>query len=48
MKKSVQLFFAVLLSTQLPAQNFTGQWKGQFTDKSTTFFHFLKKFSVEK
>ena len=37
MKKSVQLFFAVLLSTQLPAQNFTGQWKGQFTDKSTTF-----------
>ena len=37
MKKVLQLIIGVLLVLQLPAQNFTGQWKGQFTDNSTSF-----------
>lgn len=37
MKKSLPLFIGLILSLQLPAQNFTGQWKGQFTDNSTSF-----------
>ncbi len=37
MKKIVQLLFGVFLTTQLFAQNFSGQWKGQFTDNSTSF-----------
>ena len=37
MKKSLPLFILLILSLQLSAQNFTGQWKGQFTDKSTSF-----------
>ena len=37
MKKILPLFFGIILTLQLPAQNFTGQWKGQFTDKSTSF-----------
>ncbi len=37
MKKSLQFVLGLFLSTQLPAQNFTGQWKGEFTDKSTSF-----------
>jgi hypothetical protein len=37
MKKSLQLFIGVMLTLQLPAQNFTGQWKGEFVDNSTSF-----------
>ncbi len=37
MKKNLPLFILLILSLQLSAQNFTGQWKGQFTDKSTSF-----------
>ncbi len=37
MKITIQLFFTVLFTFQATAQNFTGQWKGQFTDKSTAF-----------
>lgn len=37
MKKSLQLLFGLFLSVQLFGQNFTGQWKGQFTDNSTSF-----------
>ncbi|HMK02911.1 MAG TPA: hypothetical protein VK489_01915 [Ferruginibacter sp.] len=37
MKKIVQLLFGIFFTIQLPAQNFTGQWKGHFTDNSTAF-----------
>jgi len=37
MKKIIQLLFALFLTTQVWAQDFTGQWKGQFIDKSTSF-----------
>ena len=37
MKKVLPLFFSIIFSLHLPAQNFTGQWKGEFTDKSTSF-----------
>jgi len=37
MKKIVQLLFGIFLTIQLPAQNFSGQWKGHFTDNSTAF-----------
>jgi hypothetical protein len=37
MKKIIHLIFLVFLSIQLAAQNFTGQWKGEFIDKSTSF-----------
>ncbi len=37
MKKIVHLLFTVFLTTTIFAQNFTGQWKGQFIDKSTSF-----------
>ena len=36
MKKIVQLSLFVFIITQLSAQNFTGQWKGEFVDKSTS------------
>ncbi|MEI8059830.1 MAG: hypothetical protein WCG67_06690, partial [Ferruginibacter sp.] len=37
MKKYLALFIAVFLSIIASAQDFTGQWKGQFTDNSTSF-----------
>jgi len=37
MKKSLQLFIGLILTLQLSAQNFTGQWKGEFIDNSTSF-----------
>ena len=37
MKKGLHFLVGIFLTLQLPAQNFTGQWKGQFTDKSTSF-----------
>ncbi len=37
MKKGLQLFIGVMLTLGLSAQNFNGQWKGQFTDNSTSF-----------
>jgi hypothetical protein len=37
MKKIVPLIFLVFFTTLSSAQNFTGQWKGQFTDNSTSF-----------
>lgn len=37
MKKIVPLLSLLLISTLLSAQNFTGQWKGEFIDKSTSF-----------
>lgn len=37
MKITIPLLFTVLFTLQATAQNFTGQWKGQFTDKSTAF-----------
>lgn len=37
MKKIVHLIILVVFTTQLPAQNFTGQWKGEFIDNSTSF-----------
>jgi len=37
MKKSLQLLLGLMLTLQLPAQNFTGQWKGEFVDNSTSF-----------
>lgn len=37
MKKSLQLFIGIILTLGVSAQNFNGQWKGQFTDNSTSF-----------
>ena len=37
MKKIVPFLFLIFFSTRISAQNFTGQWKGQFIDKSTSF-----------
>ena len=37
MKGILQLLFGIAITLQLNAQDFTGQWKGQFVDKSTTF-----------
>ena len=37
MQKILQLLFTLFLYTQLSAQDFTGQWKGEFIDKSTSF-----------
>ena len=37
MKKGLHVLVAVFFTSQLFAQNFTGQWKGQFSDKSTSF-----------
>ena len=37
MKIIIPLFFIFFLTTNISAQDFTGQWKGQFVDKSTTF-----------
>lgn len=37
MKKIIPLLFVLFFSTHISAQDFTGQWKGQFVDKSTTF-----------
>lgn len=37
MKKIVPFLFIVFLSTSVYAQNFTGQWKGEFIDRSTSF-----------
>ena len=37
MKRIIQLLFTLFFSTLLHAQNFTGQWKGEFTDNSTSF-----------
>lgn len=37
MKKIVPFLFLVFFTTRISAQDFTGQWKGQFTDKSTSF-----------
>ena len=33
MKKGLQLLIGMMLTLQLPAQNFTGQWKGEFIDR---------------
>lgn len=37
MKKIVQLLTAFFLTSTVVAQEFKGQWKGQFTDSSTSF-----------
>lgn len=37
MKKVIHLLLLVFLTTQLSAQDFTGQWKGEFIDNSTAF-----------
>ncbi|MFM6925651.1 MAG: hypothetical protein ACKOU7_09145 [Ferruginibacter sp.] len=37
MKKIIPLILFVFISASLPAQDFTGQWKGEFIDKSTSF-----------
>jgi hypothetical protein len=37
MNKFLLAFFALSISLTLPAQNFSGQWKGQFTDKSSKY-----------
>ena len=37
MKKSILLLIAVFIGNLLFAQDFTGQWKGYFSDKSTSF-----------
>ena len=37
MNKCLQLLFLVFFTSPIGAQNFTGQWKGQFADKSTSF-----------
>ena len=37
MKKIAPFLFLLFLNTSLSAQNFTGQWKGEFTDNSTAF-----------
>jgi hypothetical protein len=37
MKKIVYLLLFVFFITRLPAQNFTGQWRGEFVDNSTAF-----------
>jgi hypothetical protein len=37
MKKIVPLILFAFISVSLHAQNFTGQWKGEFIDKSTSF-----------
>ncbi len=37
MKKIVPVLLLFFISTSLSAQDFTGQWKGEFIDKSTTF-----------
>ena len=37
MKKFVQILLLVFCVVQLSAQDFTGQWKGEFIDKSTAF-----------
>jgi hypothetical protein len=37
MKKIVLLILFACFSIILPAQDFTGQWKGEFVDKSTSF-----------
>ena len=40
MKKSFLLFLVVAFFITASAQNFTGQWKGEFTDRSTSFSGF--------
>lgn len=37
MKRGLLIGFCVLLSAVVSAQNFRGQWKGEFIDKSTSF-----------
>ena len=37
MKQFIYLLLFVFFTTQLSAQNFTGQWKGEFVDNSTAF-----------
>ncbi|MEO6252128.1 MAG: hypothetical protein ABIO79_02450 [Ferruginibacter sp.] len=37
MKKIVPFLLFILFTTRLSAQNFTGQWKGEFVDKSSAF-----------
>ncbi|MEP6674691.1 MAG: hypothetical protein ABJA78_06040 [Ferruginibacter sp.] len=37
MKKLFPLFLLLIAALNSGAQNFTGQWKGEFTDNSTTF-----------
>lgn len=37
MKKIVPVLLLIFFTSQLNAQNFTGQWKGEFVDKSSAF-----------
>ena len=37
MKQFLYLLLLVFITTQSTAQNFTGQWKGEFVDNSTAF-----------
>lgn len=37
MNKFIPFFLLVFIGTTLQAQDFTGQWKGKFVDKSTSF-----------
>ena len=37
MKKTIQILLLIFFTSQLNAQNFTGQWKGEFVDKSSAF-----------
>src|SRR6187431_2695200 len=40
MKRNILLFLSLVLYFIVPAQNFTGQWKGEFIDKTTPFGSF--------
>ena len=37
MKKIIPVFLLIFFTSQINAQNFTGQWKGEFVDKSSAF-----------
>lgn len=37
MKKTIQILLLIFFTSQLSAQNFTGQWKGEFVDKSSAY-----------
>jgi hypothetical protein len=37
MKKFVHLLLFAFFTAHVSAQNFTGQWKGEFIDRSTSF-----------
>ncbi len=40
MKRNILVFLSLVFYFTVPAQNFTGQWKGEFIDKTTSFGSF--------